>query len=267
MINISDLSFKAREEGYSEGLAEAKLCQDIILLLLSKSKFSKNITIKGGVVMRSLSNNTRRATIDIDLDLIKYPLTAKGIRGLIKELNGVEGIKISIVGKIEELKHQDYRGKRIYVKVEDSYGHHLSSKIDIGVHKYFSIEQDEYCFDVSPSEDGALLLINSKEQMFVEKLKSLLKFGAFSTRFKDIYDMYYLSPTLDKEKTLKCLDILIFQDSKMREKSVKDIKERVEATFKSKMYLDNLATSNKNWLNADNNLVLSGIIEFLNKLE
>ena len=35
--------------------------------------------------------------------------------------------------------------------------------------------------------------INSKEQMFTEKLRSLLKFGPNSTRYKDIFDMVYLS--------------------------------------------------------------------------
>ena len=63
MINIVELSNKVKEEGYSEEMAEAKLCQDIVLLLLSKSRFNKNITIKGGVVMRSISNNVRRANV------------------------------------------------------------------------------------------------------------------------------------------------------------------------------------------------------------
>ena len=40
MINILELSTKVKNEGYSEEMAEAKLCQDIILLLLSKSKFN-----------------------------------------------------------------------------------------------------------------------------------------------------------------------------------------------------------------------------------
>ena len=31
-------------------------------------------------------------------------------------------------------------------------------------------------------------LINSKEQMFTEKLRSILKFGPLSTRYKDIFD-------------------------------------------------------------------------------
>ena len=35
------------------------------------------------------------------------------------------------------------------------------------------------------------LLINSNEQMLSETLRSLLKFGTFSTRFKDIYELCF----------------------------------------------------------------------------
>lgn len=266
MINILELSAKVKEEGYEEEMAEAKLCQDIILLLLSKSRFNKNITIKGGVVMRSLSNNIRRATVDVDLDLIRYPLTTKGIRDLIKELNGIEGIKIRVVGKIEELKHQDYDGKRVYVDIEDAYGNSLSSKIDIGVHKYLSLEQKEYCFDVSPSNSGASLLINSKEQMFTEKLKSLLKFGSLSTRFKDVYDLYFLSSLVNKHELLNCFNILIFQNTTMRENTIDDIIKRVQTTFNNHTYLENLSTSNKNWIGVDNEVVLSDLVRFLKSL-
>lgn len=223
MINIIELSKQIKLEGYSEENAEAKLCQDIMLLLLSKSRFNRNVTIKGGVVIRSISNNTRRATIDLDFDLIKYPLTEKGVRALISGLNGIEGIKITIIGNIEELKQQNYKGKRVLVDVEDAFNNHLSSKIDIGVHKYMSIEQDDYCFDISFSDDGAALLINSKEQMLTEKLKSLLRFGSLSTRFKDIFDIYYLIDLVDKNKTIECFDLLFFKDQKMRENNIIDI--------------------------------------------
>lgn len=40
-------------------------------------------------------------------------------------------------------------------------------------------------------DEGASLLINSNEQMLSEKLRSLLKFGTFSTRFKDIYELCF----------------------------------------------------------------------------
>ena len=65
MINIVELAEKVKQEGYSEENAESKLCQDIVLYLISKSRFNRNITIKGGVVMRSISNDARRATLDL----------------------------------------------------------------------------------------------------------------------------------------------------------------------------------------------------------
>lgn len=53
------------------------------------------------------------------------------------------------------------------------------------------IEQEEYCFDITYDDEGTSLLINSNEQMLSEKLRSLLKFGTFSTRFKDIYELCF----------------------------------------------------------------------------
>lgn len=53
------------------------------------------------------------------------------------------------------------------------------------------IEKEEYCFDIAYDDEGASLLINSNEQMLSGKLRSLLKFGTFSTRFKDIYELCF----------------------------------------------------------------------------
>lgn len=53
------------------------------------------------------------------------------------------------------------------------------------------IEKEEYCFDIAYDDEGASLLINSNEQMLSEKLRPLIKFGTFSTRFKDIYELCF----------------------------------------------------------------------------
>ena len=50
------------------------------------------------------------------------------------------------------------------------------------------------------NETGVSLLKNSNEQAFAEKLRSLLKFGPGSRRYKDIYDMYYLKDHMNDEK-------------------------------------------------------------------
>ena len=257
---------KAKEMGYDEINAEAKVCQDIILVLISQSQYKHNVTVKGGVVMRSITNNTRRATQDIDLDFIKYSLKDESIRSFISELNSVGIVIINITGNIEELQQQDYHGKRIFVEITDHDGYRLKSKIDLGVHKHFDIEQDEFCFDVGVGDEGVSLLINSKEQMFTEKMRSILKFGPFSTRYKDVFDMYYLSTLVDFVKLDECFRTFIYEDEGMRENNINEIIKRVKSTFSNSTYIRNLSTSNKNWLDTNNATVLDGIIEFLNKM-
>ena len=76
-MNLRDEVEIIKSEGYNEANAESKLCQDIVLKAISESGMGRNTTIKGGVVMRSISKNARRATQDIDLDFIRYSLEEK----------------------------------------------------------------------------------------------------------------------------------------------------------------------------------------------
>ena len=99
-----------------------------------------------------------------------------------------------------------------------------------------------------------------------EKLKSILKFGFLSTRYKDIYDIYYLISNVNKEKTINAFKVLIFDDNKMKEKTVDDIINRLESTFSNKIYIDKLSSSDKNWLDVSNQEVLNGIINYLKEL-
>ena len=260
MINILELISKEKAKGYSESNAESKVCQDIILLALSKSTLNRNVTIKGGVVMRSKTNNIRRATQDLDIDFIKYSLSNESIDKFIFKLNCIENLDINRVGGIEELSQQDYHGKRVFIQIKDKYDNVLNNKIDLGVHNHFEISQEEYCFDISLNDEGASLLINSNEQMFVEKLRSLLKFGPLSTRYKDIFDMCYLSKRVNTDILKVCLNIYIFEDQGMRENTIEDVIKRLKFTFKDKMYLRRLKTTDKNWLNEEIESVLNEII-------
>lgn len=83
MINLEQLSLEYKREGYSELLSEARVCQDIVLKAISESSLSRNVTIKGGVVMRSITGNVRRATRDIDFDFIKYSIDEESIKNLL----------------------------------------------------------------------------------------------------------------------------------------------------------------------------------------
>lgn len=71
-MDLIKLRQKYINDGYDLLDASAKVCQDIILIKISQSNLAKNVTIKGGVVMHSLSNDKRRATRDMYLDFIRY---------------------------------------------------------------------------------------------------------------------------------------------------------------------------------------------------
>lgn len=219
--------------------------------------------------MHSISKDMRRATRDMDLDFIKYSLEDNSIIRFIEELSNVDdGIKIEIDGEIKELHHQDYDGKRVNIELFDKYGNKLKTKLDIGVHKLLDIKQDEYCFDLSIINQNANLLINSKEQIFVEKIKSLLKLGFRSTRYKDLFDFYYLinKTELDKEKLMNCFNILIFKDETMRENNIEDVVNRLQMTFNSNAYRNHLSNPKNNWLDITVDDAIMSVLKYIKSL-
>ncbi len=265
-MNIEELMDEYCEEGLARELAASRVCQDIVLKAISIGPLNRNVTIKGGVVMRSITKNGRRSTHDIDLDFIHYSLEDLAIREFVKRLDCIEGIHIRMTDKITELKHQDYHGKSIEIIISDDEDHEIRSKIDIGVHKHLEIDQDEYCFDVCLDDKGATLLKNTVEQSFVEKLRSLLKFGTNSRRYRDLYDMFFLKDVVSKEKMKEIVKILILDDSEMYENSVADIVSRVEETFSDEVYLKRVSESRQRWLDEDIHEIANGIVYFLKAL-
>lgn len=194
-MNLHDEVEKIKGEGYSEANAEAKLCQDIVLKAIAESGMGRNATIKGGVVMRSISKNARRATQDLTL------------------------------------------------------------------------EQEEYAFDVGFQDDAVSLLINSRHQMITEKLKSLVRFGSRSTRYKDVFDIYYLKEEVDVDKLRGCIEKYIFADNTLRNvTSMDEVVKRVERVFTNKKYISDLEKSGKNWLGVSTNTVLKEDVDFLKSI-
>ena len=269
-MNLEELRRKYLDNGFSLANASAKICQDIILNKISKSKMNKNVTIKGGVVMYGLSNDKRRATRDLDLDFIKYSLADESVKAFIDTLNLVaDGIKVYIDGDIQELHHQDYKGKRVNVILKDENNFSVSAKLDVGVHKNFDIKQDEYCFNLEAINESATLFINSKEQIICEKLKSLLRFGIRTTRYKDIFDIYYLinNTDINKDGLLKIIDTLIIKDTTMRENNIYDIINNLNIILNNNIFKRSLREARNNWLSISIEEVIDNVINYFKSME
>ena len=219
--------------------------------------------------MHNISKNLRRATRDLDLDFIKYSLGDEPIRNFINELDkSIDGISFEILDPIVSLCHQDYKGKRIILRIKDKFNNSMDSKLDIVVHNLFNLEQELYAFNFDIIELGANLLINSCEQIFAEKMKSLLRFNIKSTRYKDIFDFYYLidNNLLNKDKLNNCFNVLIYSDVSMNVNNIIDLSEQFKNITNSRFYKNNLNNPKYNWLDINIDEAIKKIQTFLNSI-
>ncbi|MBQ7190738.1 MAG: nucleotidyl transferase AbiEii/AbiGii toxin family protein [Kiritimatiellae bacterium] len=181
-------------------------------------------------------------------------------------LNCIDGVRISRSGTIEDLRHQNYHGKRVYLNILDSFGVVVSTKLDIGVHTRRQMPQSPMQFSLALDETTVTLPANSKEQIFAEKLKSLLKLGTRSNRLKDIFDLYYLLNNVNVEILRHFIDLIVLTDPDTREKDFAAISNRIHRIFSSGVFLRRLSSRKSNWLNISPRTATSRILAFINTL-
>lgn len=107
------------------------------------------------------------------------------------------------------------------------------------------------------------------EQICIEKLKSLLRFGIVSTRYKDIFDIYYLINThnFDKVRFLLYLDKIVLKDNMVDEKTISEVKESLLNVLSNKRFKRMINMARNNWLELPIDTVINNIIDFLSSLE
>ncbi len=100
-------------------------------------------------------------------------------------------------------------------------------------------------------------------------MKSLLKFGIRSTRYKDIFDFYYLinNNILNKERLLKYIDLLIINDKNINQSTINEIILRLETILNNRSFVVRLDNAGSNWINIPINDVITNVILYFNSLE
>jgi len=268
-VDLSKLALEYETESdYSRLNAVARVCQDVILQKIAASTMKDKITVKGGILMCSLSGNKRRATQDIDLDFVGYSISDKAIKQFIEVLSAVDdGVSLAITGSIEELSQQDYKGKRVHIDLTDG-NTSFSTKLDLGVNANLGLEQEKLFFDIALGDEGVYLLGNSMEQIFAEKLKSMLKHGIRSTRFRDLYDMYYLGNRDDFERSrlVTYINLLIIEDPLMWDPNMVSVVRRIRRILNDAVFRTNMERSRKNWLDITGAEVTEWLTAFLEGL-
>lgn len=183
-----------------------------------------------------------------------------------QRLNRVARCAIGVDGPIQELRQRDYRGKRVALVLTDERGRSIKTKLDIGVHANTAITQVDFPFKVVGDGNAAVLLVNPNEQIFAEKLKTLLRLGIISTRYKDVYDLFYLSTRVDQSVLKQYLRICIYEDEGMMENDIGDVESRLTRVFSSRQFIRRMSNPNYAWLDVSAETVAATLLKFIHDL-
>ena len=265
---IKEIVNKYLKLGHTFRNAQNLAAEEIVLSKIASSKLSEHVTLKGGIVMYNLSKSDRRVTQDIDFDFIRYSIDEDSVFIFVNKLNSIKDeIECKIYGKPEKLHHDEYKGVRVYLILKDKNKDKLKLKLDIGVHTHLSIEQKKLLFSFESGNKSVHIKANSTEQIFVEKLITLGRLGSFTTRYKDLYDMYYLITQGLLELGLVKEEIKLFLNSNNRKpNSINELFEVVVETLNDDRFAKEASKLIFKWVDVDYSSVKNELIKFLENI-
>lgn len=243
-MKIRQLVSNYLNKGFTLEQAQHNAAQELLVKAIDRSKFKDKIVYKGGLVLYHISNNIRRTTTDIDFDFISFDISSdKNIDFFIEQLNDKnDSVVFKRTGEITTLHHQDYKGKRVNISIKDG-TYLLTIKLDIGIHTLLFLDQKELLVSFTDNKELVTIKVNPPEQMIAEKLISLSKIGIKSTRYKDVYDIYYLLERfeIDKEGLINCINLISGNVKKQ-------VINNVITLLSNNLFLKRIYKSNANWL-------------------
>ena len=265
---IKNLINKYTNQGFNFRNAQNLAAEEIVISKIASSPLVDHVALKGGIAMFNITKNDRRVTQDIDFDLIRYSIDDRSIELFVEKMNTIEdGIKASIDGRIEKLHQEDYQGVRVHLLLTDDNKSRLRIKLDIGVHTYTAIKQERIVFAFESDNESVSIKVNPCEQIFSEKLISLSRLGSISTRYKDIYDMYYLieEGLLDIKKVREILS-LFFASSNRKPNDIFELTSSIIDTLNDNAFVKEASKPASKWIDVDYSDVKASLISFVNKL-
>ena len=97
----------------------------------------------------------------------------------------------------------------------------------------------------------------------------MLRFGIRTTRYKDIFDIYYLinKTEINKEDLLNIMNTLIIKNSTMRENNIGDIINNLDTILNNNIFKRSLSDARNNWLDISVEQVINNVIDYFKSIE
>jgi len=165
-----------------------------ILEKLSKSKYSENFILKGGLLISSLIGVDMRSTMDMDTTLRGIPLNEVSITKILNEILAIE-INADIEYKL--IKLSPIRQEDVYedfcASISCIFGKiNATLNIDITTGDVITPREMNYSYSKILEEGTIPIMTYTIETILAEKFETISSRNITTTRARDFYDLYMI---------------------------------------------------------------------------
>lgn len=183
-----------------------------ILEKLSKSKYSENFILKGGLLISSLIGVDMRSTMDMDTTLRGIPLNEVSITKILNEILAIE-IDADIEYKL--IKLSPIRQEDVYedfcASISCIFGKiNATLNIDITTGDVITPREMNYSYSKILEEGTIPIMTYTIETILAEKFETISSRNITTTRARDFYDSYMIysiyKDKIDKDILRKAIE-------------------------------------------------------------
>ena len=165
-----------------------------ILEKLSKSKYSENFILKGGLLISSLIGVDMRSTMDMDTTVRGIPLNEDSISNILNEILAIE-IDADIEYKL--IKLSPIRQEDVYedfcANISCVFGKiNATLNIDITTGDVITPREMNYSYSRILEEGTIPIMTYTIETILAEKFETISSRNITTTRARDFYDLYMI---------------------------------------------------------------------------
>ena len=208
----------AREKGIPAQQVQQNYLIEKILKLISESRYKDSFIVKGGFLIGQMIGLDKRTTMDLDVTLKGQPLSEENIQIIFKEIvsQPSEGFQFE-VDMLEPIRQDDeYGGFTLKLKATFDTLREVVF-IDITTGDRITPREITYQLQSVFSENKLEVWTYNLETVLAEKIETIIRRGAASTRPRDRYDLFTLYHLRKDEIDIPILKTALNNTAKKRE--------------------------------------------------
>ncbi|HEL0008006.1 TPA: nucleotidyl transferase AbiEii/AbiGii toxin family protein [Streptococcus equi subsp. zooepidemicus] len=208
----------AREKGIPAQQVQQNYLIEKVLKLISESQYKDSFIVKGGFLIGQMIGLDKRTTMDLDVTLKGQPLSEENIQTIFKEIVSRSSEDFQFEIDILEPIRQDDEYGGFSLKLNATFDT-LREVVFIDITTGDRITPREITYQMQSvfSENKLEVWTYNLETVLAEKLETIIRRGAASTRPRDRYDLYILYHLRKDEIDISILKTALNNTAKKRE--------------------------------------------------